>query len=73
MNWCDTPIRIGGRHETSPDTNDSTIDEVANDMGIPQSKVLEILKLMGETLPEGEEYKAARELWEDNPLLRKFL
>ena len=42
-------------------------------MGIPQSKVLEILKLMGETLPEGEEYKAARELWEDNPMLRKFL
>ena len=29
VNWCDTPIRIGGRHETSPDTNDSTIDEVA--------------------------------------------
>ena len=60
--------RLTGELGTKP-----TIDEVANDMGIPQSKVLEILKLMGETLPEGEEYKAARELWEDNPMLRKFL
>ena len=63
--------RLTGELGTKP-----TIDEVANDMGIPQSKVLEILKRMGETLPEGEEYKAARELWEvweDNPMLRKFL
>ena len=30
-----------------------TIDEVANDMGVSQETVIEILKLMGETLPEG--------------------
>ena len=50
-----------------------TVDEVANDVGISQDKVIEILKLMGETLPEGEEYKENREFWADNPALRKFM
>ena len=50
-----------------------TIDEVANDMGISQETVIEILKLMGETLPEGEAYKENREYWADNPALRKFM
>ena len=50
-----------------------TIDEVANDMGVSQETVIEILKLMGETLPEGEAYKENREYWADNPALRKFM
>lgn len=50
-----------------------TIDEVANDMGVPQDTVIEILKLMGETLPEGDAYKENREYWADNPALRKFM
>lgn len=50
-----------------------TIDEVANDMGISQDTVIEILKLMGETLPEGDAYKENREYWADNPALRKFM
>lgn len=50
-----------------------TIDEVANDMGVAQDTVIEILKLMGETLPEGEAYKENREYWADNPALRKFM
>lgn len=50
-----------------------TIDEVANDMGVSQETVIEILKLMGETLPEGDAYKDNREYWADNPALRKFM
>ena len=50
-----------------------TIDEVANDMGVSPETVIEILKLMGETLPEGEAYKENREYWADNPALRKFM
>ncbi|MDO4804236.1 MAG: hypothetical protein Q4A32_05390 [Lachnospiraceae bacterium] len=50
-----------------------TVDEVANDMGVSQEVVMDILKLMGETLPEGDEYKENREYWADNPTLRKFI
>ena len=48
-----------------------TVDEIANYMGVQQKTVLEILKLSGEELPEGEFYKENR-LWIDNPDARKF-
>ena len=48
-----------------------TVDEIANYMGVQQTTVLEILKLSGEELPEGEFYKENR-LWIDNPDARKF-
>ena len=48
-----------------------TVDEIANYMGVQQKTVLEILKLSGEELPEGEFYKENR-LWIDNPEARKF-
>lgn len=50
-----------------------TVDELANDMGISQVKVLEILKLTGETLPEDELTQAARGLWMDNPMMKDML
>lgn len=48
-----------------------TVDELANYMGIQQKNVIEILKLSGEELPEGEFYKENR-LWIDNPEARHF-
>ena len=48
-----------------------TVDEIANYMGVQQKTVLEILKLSGEELPEGEFYKENR-LWIDNTDARKF-
>ncbi len=48
-----------------------TVDEIANYMGIQQKTVLEILKLSGEELPEGDFYKENR-LWIDNPDAKKF-
>ena len=48
-----------------------TVDEIANYMGVQQKTVLEILRLSGEELPEGEFYKENR-LWIDNPETRKI-
>ncbi len=48
-----------------------TVDEIANYMGVQQKTVLEILRLSGEELPEGEFYKENR-LWIDNPETRKM-
>lgn len=46
-----------------------TIDELANALGVPQDRVLETLKLMGEDLPE----ERAGDVWEENPDLLRFL
>ena len=46
-----------------------TVDELANALKIPQSQVMETLKLMGEDLPEDR----PDDLWETNPDLQRFL
>lgn len=48
-----------------------TVDEIANYMGVQQKTVLEILRLSGEELPEGDFYKENR-LWIDNPETRQM-
>ena len=46
-----------------------TVDELANALKIPQSQVMETLKLMGEDLPEDR----PEDPWETNPDLQRFL
>ena len=46
-----------------------TVDELANALKIPQSKVIETLKLMGEDLPD----ERPDDPWETNPDLQRFL
>ena len=56
VNWCDTPIRIGGRHETSPDTNDSTIDEVAIFSGALTDEQVESLYRGSPAVDAGDDF-----------------
>ncbi|MCR5295741.1 MAG: hypothetical protein K6E30_11350 [Lachnospiraceae bacterium] len=49
-----------------------TVDEIANAMKLSQETVMEIMKLMGETIPEDEEGEraSAADFWINNPDLR---
>ena len=51
-----------------------TVDEIANQMDIPQEEVMEIMKLMGETIPEDEAEKgpSGDDFWINNPDMRGF-
>ena len=56
VNWRDTAIRIGGRHETSPDTNDSTIDEVAVFSGALNDEQVESLYRGSPAVDAGDDF-----------------
>lgn len=51
-----------------------TVDEIANQMDIPQEEVMEIMKLMGETIPEDEAENgpSGDDFWINNPDMRGF-
>ncbi len=51
-----------------------TVDEIANQMQIPQEEVMEIMKLMGETIPEdeGPQGFSGDDYWVNNPDMRGF-
>ena len=51
-----------------------TVDEIANQMDIPQEEVMEIMKLMGETIPEDEAENgpSGNDFWINNPDMRGF-
>lgn len=51
-----------------------TVDEIANQMEIPQEEVMEIMKLMGETIPEDEAENgpSGDDFWINNPDMRGF-